>query len=163
MPPPHGASRRSCAPVPNPIWGRGLSEQSEFRSPTVGTGAKASKGPRPGAHGFGSFCRNKRTASRGAETPQELLPLLSSPTFVIGDPAPFSFLAKSQRLYSPVNVRLWGHKRLFIAPPSHPLSHNHHGGYNAIIPHARPGPKSWGRSMSRKGHTPFQPSIFCRI
>ena len=30
-------------------------------------------GPRPGAHGFGSFCRNKRTSARGAETPQEPL------------------------------------------------------------------------------------------
>ena len=38
-----------------------------------GTGAKAPKGPRPGAHGFGSFCRNKRTASCGAATPQALL------------------------------------------------------------------------------------------
>ena len=27
---------------------------------TFGTGAKAPEGPRPGAHGFGSFCRNKR-------------------------------------------------------------------------------------------------------
>ena len=42
---------------------------------TVGTGAKAPGGPRPGANGFGSFCRNKRTSSCGAETPQEPLPL----------------------------------------------------------------------------------------
>ena len=27
-------------------------------------------GPRPGAHGFGSFCRNKRISACGAETPQ---------------------------------------------------------------------------------------------
>ena len=40
---------------------------------TVGTGAKALNGSRPGAHGLGSFCRNKRTASCGAETPQKLL------------------------------------------------------------------------------------------
>ena len=47
-------------------------------------------GPRPGAHGFGSFCRNKRTSSRGAETPQEPLPLQSSPD-LIGDPVSLVF------------------------------------------------------------------------
>ena len=30
--PPHGACGRGCAPVPKPMWGRGLSERSEFRS-----------------------------------------------------------------------------------------------------------------------------------
>ena len=58
---------------------------------TFGTGAKAPGGPRPGAHGFGSFCRNKRTSSCGDETPQALLALLSSPT-PIGDPGFFFFL-----------------------------------------------------------------------
>ena len=33
-------------------------------------------GPRPGAHGFGSFCRNKRTSACGAELPQEDPPSL---------------------------------------------------------------------------------------
>ena len=50
---------------------------------TFGTEAKAPEGPRPGAHGFGSFCRNKRacpeqsegTSACGAETPQESPPL----------------------------------------------------------------------------------------
>ena len=46
-----------------------LSEASSAAQP-FGTGAKAPEGPRPGAHGFGSFCRNKRTSARGAETPQ---------------------------------------------------------------------------------------------
>ena len=71
MAPPPGASGRGCAPVPKPIGWRGLSERSEFRSPSNrdwGTGTPL--GPRPGAHGFGSFCRNKRTSARGAETPQ---------------------------------------------------------------------------------------------
>ena len=36
---------------------------------TFGTVAKAPEGPRPGAPGFGSFCRNKRTSSCGGETP----------------------------------------------------------------------------------------------
>ncbi len=35
-----------------------------------GTGAKEPGGPRTGANGFGSFCRNKRTSARGDETPQ---------------------------------------------------------------------------------------------
>ena len=33
-------------------------------------------GPRPSAHGFGSFCRNKRTSACGAELPQEDPPSL---------------------------------------------------------------------------------------
>ena len=51
------------------IWGRGLSERSEFRSPhhrDRGTGTP-SWGPRPGANGFGFFCRNKRLVLSGAE------------------------------------------------------------------------------------------------
>ena len=72
MAPPQGACGRGCAPVPKSSWGRGLFERSEFRSPTFGTGAKAPEGPRPGANGFGSFCRNKRTSACGAETPQNL-------------------------------------------------------------------------------------------
>ena len=46
-----------------------LSEASSAAQ-AIGTGAKAPEGPRPGANGFGSFCRNKRTSARGAETPQ---------------------------------------------------------------------------------------------
>ena len=80
-----GACGRRCAPVPNPMWGRGLSERSEFRSPNLRDRGKGTLlGPRPGAHGFGSFCRNKRTSACGAEPPQELFPNLSFPTFVIG-------------------------------------------------------------------------------
>ena len=45
----------------------------------IGTGAKAPGGPRPGAHGFGSFCRNKRTSSCGAETPQNPPPRRAGP------------------------------------------------------------------------------------
>ena len=39
-----------------------LSEASSAAQ-TIGTGAKAPECPRPGAHGFGSFCRNKRTSA----------------------------------------------------------------------------------------------------
>ena len=39
---------------------------------TTGTGAQEPPwGPRPGATGFGAFCRNKRTSSCGGETPQD--------------------------------------------------------------------------------------------
>ena len=122
MAPPQGACGRGCAPVPNPIWGRGLSERSACPEQREGTlnqkpscSGKADSslslgmtterhrmGPRPGAHGFGSFCRNKRTASCGAEPPQNLspsvilaLPLLSSSTLVIEDPASFLCLCLS--------------------------------------------------------------------
>ena len=64
-----GACGRGCAPVPNPMWGEDCLSEASSAALTFGTGAKAPGGPRPGAHGFGSFCRNKRTSSRGAETP----------------------------------------------------------------------------------------------
>ncbi len=57
---------------------------------TFGTGAKEPRGPRTGANGFGSFCRNKRTSSRGAETPQELF-LPSVIPDLIRDPGFFLF------------------------------------------------------------------------
>ena len=67
-----GACGRGCAPVPDFILGRGLSERSEFRSPSTRDWGKGTPwGPRPGANGFGSFCRNKRTSSCGGETPRE--------------------------------------------------------------------------------------------
>ena len=85
-----GASRRGCAPVPNPVLGRGLSERSEFRSPKLRDQGKGTPlGPPPGAHGFGSFCRNKRTSSRGAETSREPSPsIIPDP---IGDPVSLVF------------------------------------------------------------------------
>ena len=49
---------------------------------TVGTEAKAPEGPRPGAHGFGSFCRNKRTSACGGE-PRKITPR-RAPTSVAG-------------------------------------------------------------------------------
>ena len=69
MPPPQGACGRGCAPVPNSVWGRGLSERSEFRSLNRWDRGKGPRRPRPGVPGFGSFCRNKRTASCGGATP----------------------------------------------------------------------------------------------
>ena len=78
-PPCPGACGRGCAPVPNPTWGRGLSERSEFRSPNLrDRGKGAPLGPRPGAHGFGSFCRNKRTSSRVGRNPARIPPFCAT-------------------------------------------------------------------------------------
>ena len=57
----------------NPIWGRGLSERSEFRSPNIRDRGKGTRRATPGRPGFGSFCRNKRTSACGAEPPQNPL------------------------------------------------------------------------------------------
>ena len=87
---PPGACGRGCAPVPSIPYGGedclsaapvlsvakelSISDRlptknrffTAFRMTTFGF----SWGPRPGANGFGSFCRNKRTSSCGGETPQ---------------------------------------------------------------------------------------------
>ncbi len=70
MPP--GACGRGCAPVPSiPYGGEDCLSAASSAAHTPGTGAQAPPwGPRPGATGFGSFCRNKRTSSCGGETPQ---------------------------------------------------------------------------------------------
>ena len=70
--PPHGACGRGCAPVPNLFGGEDCLSEASSAALTFGTGAKAPEGPRTGANGFGSFCRNKRTSARGVipETPQ---------------------------------------------------------------------------------------------
>ena len=75
-----GAFGRGCAPVPKTLFGGEdcLSEASSAAQAN-GTGAKAPEGPRPGANGFGSFCRNKRacpepvegTSLCGGETPHK--------------------------------------------------------------------------------------------
>ena len=51
---------------PEPIWGRGLSERSEFRSPNLRDRGKGTRRATTGANGFGSFCRNKRIRRAGA-------------------------------------------------------------------------------------------------
>ena len=75
-----GACGRGCAPVPKLMCGgEDCPSVASSAALTFGTEAKAPKGPRPGAHGFGSFCRNKRTSSCGAETPHD--PLSTLPSF----------------------------------------------------------------------------------
>ncbi len=80
--PPHGACGRGCAPVPKPVWGRGLFERSEFRSPNI---RDWGKGTRRATHGRRWFwvllpkqkdlaVRGRNPAflpsARGAETPR---------------------------------------------------------------------------------------------
>ena len=74
MAPYSGACGRGCAPVPYFLYGGEdcLSAASSAAHAT-GTGAKAPGGPRPGANGFGSFCRNKRASSCGGDTPHKKL------------------------------------------------------------------------------------------
>ena len=74
MAPPQGACGRQ-----NPVGGEDCLSEASSAALNFGTGAKAPEGPRPGANGFGSFCRNKRISSCGAETPQApAFPPLSS-------------------------------------------------------------------------------------
>ena len=60
MAPREGACGRGCAPVPNLIWGRGLSERSEFRSPNhSGLGQRHPKGRARAPMILGPFAETK--------------------------------------------------------------------------------------------------------
>ena len=50
--PPHGACGRGFAPVPNSVWGRGLFERSEFRSPNSRDRGKGTRRATPGRQWF---------------------------------------------------------------------------------------------------------------
>ena len=52
MAPFQGACGRGCAQVPNSIWGRGLSERSEFRSPHLRDRGKGTRRATPGRPWF---------------------------------------------------------------------------------------------------------------
>ena len=67
MAPAGGAAPRSR----NLFGGEDCLSEASSAALNFGTGAKAPGGPRPGANGFGSFCRNKRTSPCGADTPQD--------------------------------------------------------------------------------------------
>ena len=80
MAPPNMAPAGAAAPQSrNLVGGEDCLSEASSAAQTVGTGAKAPGGPRPGAHGFGSFCRNKRTSACGAETPQNPPPRRAGP------------------------------------------------------------------------------------
>ena len=75
MAPPQGACGRGCAPVPNSIWGRGLSERSEFRSPNLsGPGQRPPKGHARAPMVLGPFAETKGPRRAGPK-PREHSPL----------------------------------------------------------------------------------------
>ena len=91
MAPPHGACGRGCAPVPNLIVRRGLSERSEFRSPNRRDWGKGTRRATPGRQWFWVLLpKQKDLVVRGAETPQAPLPPLPVIPDLIGDPVPLS-------------------------------------------------------------------------
>ena len=87
----------------NQLGGEDCLSEASSAALNFGTGAKAPGGPRPGANGFGSFCRNKRTASCGAAAPQikprKTLPLVVRSRDPAKPPAPpFLYPPPPQRL-----------------------------------------------------------------
>ncbi len=58
------------AAAPNRPFGEGCLSGASSLAILFGAEAEEPAGPRTGGNGFGSFCRNKRTSSRGGETPQ---------------------------------------------------------------------------------------------
>ena len=69
-----GACGRGCAPVPNPMWGRGLSERSEFRSPKLREWGKGTPpGATPGRQWFGVLLPKQKGPRRAGPKPREPL------------------------------------------------------------------------------------------
>ena len=91
MAPPQGACGRGCAPVPNPIGGRGLFERSEFRSPHLRDWGKGTRRAAPGRPWFWVLLPKQKDlgvrgrnpvhspSACGAETPQDPLSLTGAP------------------------------------------------------------------------------------
>ena len=102
-----GACGRRCAPVPNPMWGRGLSERSEFRSPNLRDRGKGPRRATPGRPWFwvllpkqkDRVVRGRNPANppprRAGPQPRKPLSPPSSSTLVIEDPVSLSFAFSS--------------------------------------------------------------------
>ena len=91
MAPPQGACGRGCAPVPNSMWGRGLSERSEFRSPNLsGPGQRPPKGHAWAPMVLGPFAETKGPRRAGAKPRIPFLSVIldisnrGSSVFVVG-------------------------------------------------------------------------------
>ena len=68
MAPCPGACGRGCAAVPKPLWGRGLSERSEFRSrDTEGLGQRHPEGHARAPMVLGPFAETKGPRRAGAK------------------------------------------------------------------------------------------------
>ena len=90
MAPPHGACGRGCAPVPKSIWGRGLSERSEFRSPSNRDRGKGTRRATPGRPWFWVLLpKQKDLAVRGRNPARTFSPSVIPD--LIRDPEPLSF------------------------------------------------------------------------
>ena len=98
MPPPQGACGRGCAPVPNLMWGRGLSERSEFRSPSKWDRGKGPRRATPGRPWFWVLLPKQKDLVARAETQQAPAFPLSVIPDQIGDPVLLSFFPKTHRL-----------------------------------------------------------------
>ncbi len=90
--PPHGACGRGCAPVPNPIWGRGLSERSEFRSPNSWDRGKGTRRATHGRQWFWVLLPKQKDLVVRGRNPSKTPLLLSFPQVFSGNPV-------SQSLY----------------------------------------------------------------
>ncbi len=92
----HGACGRGCAPVPNSVWGRGLFERSEFRSPNLRDRGKGTRRATPGRQWFWVLLPKQKDlgargrhpafspSSCGGETPHSPLAFCHSRKFLAG-------------------------------------------------------------------------------
>ena len=90
--PSHGAISRAppgrgSAPVPKLICGRGLSERSEFRSPSKRDRGKGPRRVTPGRPWFWVLLPKQKDLGVRGRSPARTFFLLSSSTLVIEDPA----------------------------------------------------------------------------
>ena len=92
MAPCPGACGRGCAPVPRSVWGRGLSERSEFRSPNLRDWGKGTRRATPGRQWFWVLLPKQKDLGVQGRNPARTPPLLSFPQVFSGNPV-------SQSLY----------------------------------------------------------------
>ena len=82
MAPHQGACGRGCAPVPNSMWGRGLSERSEFHSPNKRDRGKGPRRATPGRPWFWVLLPKQKDLVVRGRSPARTFFLLSSSTLV---------------------------------------------------------------------------------
>ncbi len=72
-----GACGRGFAPVPKPIWGRGLSERSEFRSPNLRDWGKGTRRATPGRQWFWVLLPKQKDLGVRGRNPANPSPLVA--------------------------------------------------------------------------------------
>ena len=126
-----GACGRGCAPVPNSMWGRGLFERSEFRSPNKRDRGKGTplKGHARAPMVLGPFAETKGPRRVGAKphilplvvrgrNPARTFLLLSFPAF-LRDPVSLLFPSHTPQLWIPAFAGMTA--RVSLLFPSHTL------------------------------------------